>query len=68
MNIGWPLIPLFYSEYAFKGDLNNNYYLKNSKKYVRITVSYYWLNYVVLKLWGQNNSESVLDKNNKKLG
>jgi hypothetical protein len=28
-------------QYAFKGDLNYNYYLENSKKYVRITVAYY---------------------------
>jgi hypothetical protein len=44
MNIGWPLNPLFYSIYAFKGDLNFNYYLENSKNSVKLTMAYHWLN------------------------
>jgi hypothetical protein len=35
MNIGWTLIPLFYSIYAFKGDLNYNCYLENFKKSIK---------------------------------
>jgi hypothetical protein len=44
MNIGWPLIPLFHSIYAFKGDLNYKCYLENSKNSVNISVAYHWLN------------------------
>jgi hypothetical protein len=41
MNIDWPLIPLFYSIYAFKGDLNYNCYLANSKNSVKLPKPYH---------------------------
>jgi hypothetical protein len=44
MNIGWPLISLFYSPYTFKGGLNYNCYLGNSKNFVKLLVAYHWLN------------------------
>jgi hypothetical protein len=49
----WSLIPLFYLLYAFKGDLNYNFYVEISKNCVKIIVAYLWLSQAILKIWGQ---------------